>query len=100
MNMKKRIGILRVSELILRIYITEFFTGKRRFVNKNLRLFSVRRIETDFHLAFNDYDLVFEGDDLPLIPEGCYPLFLDMVQVGKTGKRWKLIEAPIQDSYR
>ena len=92
----ERVGILRVNELILKVTITKFFTGERKLINKNLRLLGIKRIETDFNLAFTDYDLAFTADDLPLIPEGCYPLFVDMVPMNKSNKNFKLVESPVQ----
>ena len=71
-----RAGILRESMFSLTGFISKFFTGEAKFINKNLSLKTVRKIEDGIPNCLPYYDFVFLGDDLPVVPYGCWPLFI------------------------
>ena len=87
-----RAGILRVNKFVLLEFITKFFTGQAKFVSKNLKLRNVRKYDPDDSpLCLPYYDFVFEGDDLPLVPEGCWPLFITEEQVEGKKNCYRLV---------
>ncbi len=84
-------GILRTSELVFRGYMTDFFTGKKRIVNKGLLLWGIKRKITDFPLGFDEYEFSFSADDLPLLKEGCYPGDLELKAIPKADGYFELV---------
>ena len=89
-------GILRISNQFLREIFADFLTGKKRLINKNLKLMGITRLKEkvgiyDVFLPHN-YDLAFTADDLPVIPEGCIPdFFLKIEKVEGRKTCYKLI---------
>ena len=97
MDNKKEIraGILRVNMFVLSGFISKFFTGELKFVNKNLRLRNVRKSDSrDMPglMELHYYDFVFEGDDLPIVPYGCWPLFITEEKVEGKKNLLKLVK--------
>ena len=86
-------GILRVNELVLKMMIIDFFTGKSRIVNPGLKLWGIRRKLTDFNLSFDEYEISFSADDLPLLKEGCYPSDVELKAITKADGYFELVEA-------
>lgn len=85
-----RAGILRVNMFLLTGFISKFFTGQLKFVNKNLKLRNVRKCDDrDMSMSLPYYDFVFEGDDLPLVSEGRWPVFVTEEKV--EGKKHSLM---------
>ena len=85
-------GILKISELVLKAIMSDFFTGKKRIVNPGLELRGIKRIDTDFPLAFDEYEFSFSGDDLPIIEERCYPTTVVLKPVEYTKDCYRLVE--------
>lgn len=70
---KIRGGSLRISRKFMTDCFSDFITGKRRFINKNLKLIGITRLNEDIPFLPHNYDFVFTADDLQIIPEGCNP---------------------------
>ena len=66
-------GILRISKEVLIDFIFDLITGKKKLVNKNLKLVGITRVNDDVIFWSYAYDFCFTADDLPVIPEGCSP---------------------------
>lgn len=88
----RRGGIFKINALILKVVIGDFLTGKNRITNPGLKLMGIRRIETDFNLAFDQYELSFLGDDLPILEEGCYPKEIVLKPVEYTTDCFRFVE--------
>ena len=88
---EKRGGVLRMSQPFLK-ELTDFFTGKAKLVNKNLEVRTLRRIDSDRPLFDAYYEIGFIGDDLPLVPEGCYPQEVNIEKVEGKENCFKLVE--------
>ena len=73
MNKQTRGGVLRVSKQFMDDFFSDLMTGKKKLVNKNLKLVGLTRLNDDILFWTYAYDFVFTADDLAIISEGCNP---------------------------
>ena len=87
---ERRAGILKISQPALN-FLTDFFTGKVKLVNKNLKLHTLRRIDSEHPIFDTYYEIGFIGDDLPIVPEGCIPSTIEIEEVEDKKNCFKLV---------
>lgn len=73
MDNQIRGGILRISKKFMINCFSDFITGKKKLINKNLKLIGITRLNEDVPFLPHNYDFAFTADDLPIISEGCNP---------------------------
>ena len=89
-----RAGTLRISGIVMSEFFSDFLIGKKRFINKNLKLRNVRKCNDEIFNISPYYDFTFMGDDLPVVSKGCWPLFVIPEKVKKKENHFKLILDP------